>query len=397
MWRAPAVVAATLLGAASVQTLKDEIAARGVPRDAIVVAFEADGAIFRFAAQAAGTAGPVAPRAHKLYQALLGLKHKGAIAADRDNTPKARPPKTAIELLQIALDPGAAERKAGCYELSALYVAAARSVGLEAVGVERDEAAGTGQIGHVMAGVRVGAGAPLTLFDLQNETVGGKQMTHELGDLELAAHHYNHRAVAAHLGGRYREALAEIDRALALAPESASFRNNRATVLAALGEPALAAAEAAHAVERAPAVPLYRYQLGRLYLVQGELQTAATTLAAALALRPGYGLARRDLGWTYLLAGDVVASERELRRAVQDDPAAPEVELYLGLFLVSQRRDVEARAVATRALTRHPGEASLQALLQLAGGAPAADPKVLGRLRAVLENVGAAKAQVLTP
>ena len=35
-------------------------------------------------------------RAHRLYDTILSLKREGAIDGDRDNTPKVRPPKTAV-------------------------------------------------------------------------------------------------------------------------------------------------------------------------------------------------------------------------------------------------------------------------------------------------------------
>ncbi|MEZ4273455.1 MAG: hypothetical protein R3C68_19070, partial [Myxococcota bacterium] len=229
-------------------------------------------------------------KAERIYEAILALKHYGAIEGDRDNTPKARAPKSAAELLTIALTQGVLERRAGCYELAILYVAVARSVGLDALGIERVDPMGTGQIGHVMAAVRTEAQA-LLIFDLQSEQRRSLGAYRRLSDRELAAHHYNHAAIAAFLHEQAPQALMNIDRALVLAPFNASFVNNRASILAFEGDYPAAVAEATQAVNWSPAVPLYRYQLGRLLFNVGRFEAAAESLRAALALRPSYALA----------------------------------------------------------------------------------------------------------
>lgn len=352
-----------------------------------VVAFAGSADIERFAARTVADVTTPSARARALYDAVLALKRSGAIEGDRDNTPKARPPKTADELLRIAEAKGDYDRRAGCYEFSALYVAAARSVGLDAVGVERVDAVGTGQIGHIMAGVRFADDGPLTLFDLQNETRGSRQRTRALDDDEFAAHHYNHLAVAAFLNQRLDEAHTAIDIALELAPDSASFLNNRATVLAARGENSAAIAEVSYAIAMSPDVPLYRYQLGRLLLSSGELDAAAVSLRAALSLRPRYGLARRDLGWTLLLSGDPEAAEKELTRAVRDDPKTPEAHLYLALFWLARGDTAKASSHVDRGLRLDADSAALHAARHLAGGDGPFDAQAAARLREVLNSL----------
>lgn len=368
------------------------IANRGLSPDEIVVAFETTDRISEFARRVTTGAEGAPARAHRLYDAILALKRNGAIEGDHDNTPKKRPPKTAAVLLRAAQDESEADRRAGCYEFSALYVAAGRSIGLDVVGVERDEAAGTGQIGHVMAAVRFKSGGRLTIFDLQNETRGSRSHIRELDDYEFAAHHYNHIAVADFLHGNLDAARRAIDRALALAPAAPSFLNNRATILAGQGEPVLAMAEAVYAVRLAPDVPLYRYQQGRLHLLLGETERAIEVLGFALDLRPRYGLARRDLGWAYLLANQPRRAEREVRRAMRDDAKTPDGELYLGLMLLARDDATGALEIAEAALKNDADNASLIALRRLASGTgqiqhgPTED-----RLRAVLDSVRAAR------
>lgn len=239
--------------------------------------------------------GDTAPtRARALYESLLALRSRGTLRWDRTNAPKARDPKTAATLAQLILDPQLdANREVGCFELTLLYVALARAQGLETVGAERVETRGVGQIGHVMAAVRVPSG--FIVYDLQNAVPGSREPVRLLSDAELAAHHHNHVAVAAYLGGRSREALRAIDRALALAPHAPSYLSNRSVILGLLGELPQAQAEAAQAAALAPSVPLFRYQLGRLAWAEGDRALAQRHFEAAVALAPDYEVARRDL------------------------------------------------------------------------------------------------------
>jgi len=278
------------------QALARAIAARGVPAGEVVVAFAGTTAIRDFArAATAGASGPT-DAATRLYDRLLAWKREGRIIGDREDIPKARSPKTAADVFRAALDPKSKDRIAGCYELAVLYVAAARAVGLPAQGVKRTAETDSGQIGHVLAGVRAEDGEALTTYDLQKERRGpplaGDRV---LGDLEFAAHHYNHLAVAAFLAGHLSRARELADWLVLLAPDTPDFLANRATVLIAQGEAALAHAEAVHAVELAPRVPVYRYVLAKVLIAEGEGAAARAQLVEALRLFPGYEIARRDL------------------------------------------------------------------------------------------------------
>jgi tetratricopeptide (TPR) repeat protein len=369
--------------------LRQEMARRGIPVPEIVVPFAWDAEIARFAGKATSRVTDPLTKADALYDALSALKQQGALVTDRDNSPKARLPKTARDLFAAAMRPGSQDRIAGCYELTVLFVAAARSVGLEALGVRREQIVASGQIGHVMAAVRAHPQDPLALYDLQNNGKRLRSAVRELDDLELVAQHYSHLSVAYDLRGDYRAALREIGFALALAPDEAGFLANRATVLAALGETELAAAEATAAVERAPRIPVFRYTLGRLLLALGDLGGARASLEAALELYPAYSLARRDLGWALLLSGDFEEAERELVRAARVSPAAPEGELYLGLYYLTRGRRREATQAARQGLQADPLSPALSALLSLAtgGASPPSATAEVKRLEAVLDSV----------
>lgn len=383
-----------LVGASLAGTLADDLNARGLAADAFVIAFAPDAAIEAFAHAAVDGVQGASRRADRLYDAILALKQKRAIEGDRDNVPKARQPKTAAMLMQVAQAPTASDRRAGCYELTALYVAAARSVGLQAVGVERDTTEGTGQIGHVMAGVRLDG--ELAIYDLQNEARVARQRSRELSDVELAAHHYNHLAVASFLGTDLRQAEQAVDVALRLAPENPSFLNNKATVLAALDEPLLAAAYLVQAIEGAPRVPLYRYQHGRVLLAAGFVDEARRSLQAATTLRPAYGQALRDLGWAEFLAGDDRAAAAHLDEAHRREPDDADTVLYLGLFYFLTERQEDAQRVIDAARERDPNSVMLGALAAVLAGEPGLSPErthldaVIGTTRRLLyERSGA--------
>jgi len=360
-------------------------ASAGPPPTEHIVAFASTPAVEAFA-RSLDLTGPDLGRA--LYEHLLSLRKSERLATDRDNTPKKRPPKTATELVELLGHNKKVNRQAGCYELSALYIALARTLGIDAFGMQRIDAVGTGQIGHIMAGVRDPASQEITVYDLQNERVQSDKGAKILNDAALAAHHYNHLAVAAFLNGDLEQVHNNIDIALGLASTDPAFRNNYATVLAGAGEMHLAIAEAHHVVELAPDVPLYRYNLGRLLLATRatrDLAAAQRSFKAALALKRHYPLARRDLGWTLLLLGNEKQAEQELQRAAR---MAPDGGLYLGLFYMASKRAKEAEKVARQGLLRHPSSKSLQALLSLAlGDGESVDDGEIQRLRKVLLSV----------
>jgi hypothetical protein len=151
-----------------------------------------------------------------LYARILQLKHRGVLHSDRDNRPQARFGRGASELV-AAIEAGQRQIPVSCYELSLLFVTSARVLGLQARGFEVQNPIGTGQIGHVVAGVSTQA--QTRLFDLQNETTQIPFAVEPLAEPAFIAHHHNHRAVAHSLRGESRAALDAIDRALALAPD----------------------------------------------------------------------------------------------------------------------------------------------------------------------------------
>ncbi|OGQ92065.1 MAG: hypothetical protein A2289_14265 [Deltaproteobacteria bacterium RIFOXYA12_FULL_58_15] len=341
---------------------------RGIPPAQAIIAFESTELVERFVRDSLALAGgrggvsasvgDASSRAHLLFDAIMSLKHRGEIVGDRDNSPKQRLPKTADGVL-AARHRASSERVAGCYELTVLYVAAGRAAGLDAFGVAPSVLDGTGQIGHMMAGVRVSKNQPVLVFDLQNERLENATSVRELSDLEFAAHHFNHLGVSAFLGGQAEVALHYVEWALGMAADNPSFLSNRAAILVALGEPVLAIAEAAFAAELAPAVPHFRFQLGRAHLVAGHLQDAIVCFRQALLLDPTFVQARRDLGWALLLGGDADGAQRQLGQTGVE----PDSYRYRSLFYAVMDDPDAVRAEVERGLAHHPQDKALRDLL----------------------------------
>lgn len=268
-------------------------------------------------------------RAIAIYRGILAFIRRKQLVPDKNNEPKARPPKTAREVFAIAQSAdklSADARAVGCYEFSLLYVAAARALGLHAIGGERIAIDKSGQIGHIVALADTGAG--WQVFDLQNGRRGPAGSDyHQLDDAHFEAHHHSHRAVAAFLHDRPKLAQNAIEEALLLAPNQANFLNNRATLWVAQEEWALAQADMLEVVRLAPWVPVYRYQLGRISLMHeaGDIGVGLAQLRLAIDLFPEYGLAWRDLGWALLLDGSVSAGMAALEEAVVRRDTTPYV------------------------------------------------------------------------
>ncbi len=88
-------------------------------------------------------------------------------------------------------------------------------------------------------------------------------------------------------GGRPAEALAVLDRGLAIAPGEPSLHANRAAALSKLGRNAEALEEARQAAGAAPGNPLMRNLLGQALTVNGDWAAALSEFEAAEALDPG--------------------------------------------------------------------------------------------------------------
>lgn len=254
-------------------------------------------AIAAFAEREASARGSAEAKARALYDALIGLIRDGRIVPDRDNTPKARDPLLPCEIWERIEQRGSKPVLLGCLELTSLYLAMARSVGLKAQAVEPTASVGNGAIGHVLARVDFEDGNAAQV-DLQNRGFGRGASFRQLTDDETAQHYTNHLAVAALLRDDPVSAAKHLGQ-LAATTTLPQVATNWATFLANQGKYAEAVTYARRAVLLAPSVAVYHYQLGHVLIDAGELCAGLAELAEALRLSPGYfevrSLSRRTL------------------------------------------------------------------------------------------------------
>lgn len=193
---------------------------------------------------------------------------------------------------------------------------------------------------------------------------------------------------------RFAEAMAKIDRGLAVAPDHLGFLNNKGLCAMRLGDPVTAETAYRKALAIRPDFPEAWNNLGNLLASTGRPADAEVAYRKAMAARPGYAsvqlnlaqlmLGQRRLGESESLLVDLVAYAPTLANAFaalgavhleQGRHAAAEEACHkalalqadhvdalsnLGLALTSLDRLVEAEAACNAALALQPGNAAAQ-------------------------------------
>ncbi len=98
--------------------------------------------------------------------------------------------------------------------------------------------------------------------------------------------HYQMGAVPHFKGGRYREAISELNACVAMTPNFSPAYNLMGRSHAILGEYSQAISNFHRVIELSPGVPDGYRNLGFIYLLQGDRAEAATLLSKALSLNP---------------------------------------------------------------------------------------------------------------
>jgi tetratricopeptide (TPR) repeat protein len=208
-----------------------------------------------------------------------------------------------------------------------------------------------------------------------------------------AAFVHNNLGIVLQRRERHEEAVAQFREAIRLDPRYAAPRVLLGASLLAQGRAAEAAAALERAVEIAPGEPLARQQLARAYERKGDLPAAVEQYRklrdaapndpdavyqlgrAYLALaewslkrlqdeHPGSARVLQALGHGYRVQGKADRAERAFRRAIEADPALPELHLALAQLYVEQKRWKDARAALERELALVPESAGARALLR---------------------------------
>lgn len=287
-----ALVVAIMVTAAAPSV--DELVAWGIPTERAVVAFAVTPELQRGAHELVNKrsrdSAAVSTRARAIYDGLRALVSGGVIVADRDNRPKPRAPLTAAQLWSAAQHDD--HPTVGCYELTALFIAMARSQGIDAVGAEPVVPLGAGETGHVLA-VVLDARGGRTKVDLQNGGFMRDHGTRELTDRELVAHFYNLRAVAAIVANDPSSGERALADGFVAAPLLPELHANRAALDAFAGHFESALRHADTAAQARPEIPYFQYQAGVVALQAGEQCRGLAALRRALQLLPSYDAARK--------------------------------------------------------------------------------------------------------
>lgn len=159
--------------------------------------------------------------------------------------------------------------------------------------------------------------------------------------------------------GDTRDALGILAQALTQYPGNADLLYGRALLQESLGHSAAAEADLQAVLARQPDDADALNALGYiLTLHTTRYQQARTYIEKALRLKPGDPAILDSLGWVEFRLGDNVHAVSELRRAYAQS-SDPEIAAHLteALWVAGDKK--EAHAVWSRALARHPGNATL--------------------------------------
>jgi tetratricopeptide (TPR) repeat protein len=161
-------------------------------------------------------------------------------------------------------------------------------------------------------------------------------------------------------GGRFREAAAHFDQALALEPNMLPVRIIRGVIHADQREYELAKAHFEHALRLDPGNAEVHNNLGIVLDEQGDLQTAKTHLERALSIEPDYALAHNNLGTVLSKLGNLVQARIHHQHALRIDPNFSDAHYQLGLAMKLEGNLSEARTHFQEALRLNPGDARAQ-------------------------------------
>ncbi len=125
--------------------------------------------------------------------------------------------------------------------------------------------------------------------------------------------------------GNFPEAIAVLDRGLALAPANATLRKARAGLRSRTGDARGALRDAAEAVIAAPADAAAKALLGLLLLEAGKLAPARACLAEAVAMEPANPRFRIGLAEVASRAGAPALARATLEEAIARAPARPDL------------------------------------------------------------------------
>lgn len=332
----------------------------------------ADAAVEKFAEAAAQGQDGAAAKAKAIVSALQQRRDKQAFIPWPRVEARESAPLTAAETLQAIAEDGA-RKQLYPLELSALAVAALRSVGVPALIAEVYRYAGetvpldpSGRLGYYAVALPKQGDAPLQVVD----PYGGRNAAPAPNDFKVLtdAHAlgaaYALRAQAqADNAGDLKAGLADSELAVKLFPSSASVRSVRAALLMATGGVEAGTRELDAAAQLRRDAPR-RNNLATLGLITGNADSAAKEVAAALAEAPDYALGHITLATVHLMRGEQELARAELEKAERLEPDLAVLPQIWAQFYASANDLDQALAKAQEGVRRRPKD--MQALLVLA-------------------------------
>jgi tetratricopeptide (TPR) repeat protein len=154
--------------------------------------------------------------------------------------------------------------------------------------------------------------------------------------------------------GRVDEALADIDRALRLAPQLGEALALRSVVAVAKNDRAAAVALAEQAIQSDPGSAAAHLALSYARQASFDLNGALTSVQRAAQLQPGNALARARLAELWLSSGNLDRAREVATEAVRLDAGNARAQTVLGFAALTQIRRREAAEAFERAIQLDP-------------------------------------------
>ena len=170
----------------------------------------------------------------------------------------------------------------------------------------------------------------------------------------------NNLAAALQADGRYDDAAAHYQRAIALSPGYAPAYNNLATALRAKGDVTAAIAAYQRTLAVQPDYPDARYNLGNALMDQNRAADAIAQFRIALQTNPGSVEVENNLGIALLGEGKPGEAIAEFQKALAANPSSAPAHRNLAEVLDSLGRTDEAVALLRRAAELSPRDASIR-------------------------------------
>jgi tetratricopeptide (TPR) repeat protein len=179
----------------------------------------------------------------------------------------------------------------------------------------------------------------------------------------IAVHNALHSAMMQEAAGNEAAALASLQRALALEPDSFPGRSQAGMLESRAGNHAATAAHLKRAHALRPKDAAVAFALGDALFGMQDFRGARDALAAALQLDARRYDARLKLGEAERALGNIAAAVSQFEAAALLDPQRTEAEVALARLYLAQGESAKAGALLRRAARRAPQDAAIAALL----------------------------------